>query len=241
MTQTNDIEDEKKKIVEPTIETPTPETVDVTQTENGKQVDDTKAKESFKEAMRLMKENESLKSEQLLKDNLIAVAKDTEKLHEIAKSNPEMADAISQEYWGQAYSEVTKKEVEPDTETVAIKTAEEVYDKRERDKEVKKIQDYEIDFFIDQGIKVGDPKFKKVMGTYNKMKPETLDDAKLFLEMTYKQHFPTEEVVTPSPNTSFGGSGAVTPSEFSEEDKEIMKRKNWTPEQMRGFKESALY
>jgi hypothetical protein len=239
MTQTNEIEDEKK---ETQVETPTPETVDETRKaeEPAKEQDDTRAKESFKEAMRLTKENETLKQEKVLKDKMVLVAKDHNKIHEIAQEDPEVADQICQEYWGVSYSEATKdskKADTPDPQTVARQ----VYKEEKQAEEKSKIEDYEMDFFISRKIEVGSPKFKKIMSTYGKMTPQTLDDSKQFLEMTYKHCFPDEENIVPAYNTEIGGAGALKKSELTDVDREIMKSKGWTPEQYKEFQASNLY
>jgi len=208
-----------------------------------KQVDyKNKFSDSAKEAIRLTKENQRIKAEKKLADKKIEVAKDASKIHEIAKDDPEMADTICEDFWGTTYAEAVGQEDDDKKAEVDVESkARKVYREEKVREEKKKIDDYEVQFFIDQKISVGSPKYNKIMETYSKTNPDTVQDSKDLLSMAYKHHFPDEEIETPAPNTDLGGKGEIKDSEFTDEDREIMKEKGWDAEKMKEFKKTHLY
>jgi len=203
----------------------------------------TKYAESFKEAMRLTRELEKSKSEKAYQKNLIAVAKDVSQIHEIAKEDQKTADRICQEYWGKNYSEAVKeaggeeRAAETDYETAARK----VFREEKEREEQKQIEDFEIQYFIDNGIEVGSEKFKKIMSEYHSYQPKTISQAKKLMEMTHNFLYRKQDVELPSAPASFGSKGAMQPSEFTEEDRKLMQKKGWDAKKMQAFKSSGLY
>ena len=202
---------------------------------------------SAQEAIRLTKENDTKTSELAFKDKMIEVAKDQEQIHEIAKHNPSMADAICKEFgWGNTYSEATasKDGDDEDSTKVAVDpviAANKVFDQREEAKEKQSISDYEVQFFIDNKIAIGSQKFKTIMKTYNKYSPKTLSDSQQLFKMAHKEHLPEEEVDIPAPNGDLGGGSKTKDAEFTDDDKKMMKEREWDAEKMRKFKASKLY
>lgn len=204
---------------------------------------------SATEAIRLTKENDSKTTELAIKTKMLEVAKDQEKIHEIARQTPEMADAICKEFgWGDTYEAATASESGEEGEDGQKKVtidpmaaANKVYDQREGDKVRKDIENYEVQFFIDNKIPIGSPKFKAIMRTYGEYSPKTLTASQNLFKMAHNEHVPNEEVDIPAPNGDLGGGGMKKDSEFTDDDKKMMKNRGWDAERMRKFKASNLY
>jgi len=201
-----------------------------------------KFSESAKEAIRLTKENESLASKATLADKMSEVVQDQERIHEIARHTPEIADAICKRFgWGETYAQATQAEDEVETTIDPVTVANQVYDQRKADEERKAVENYEVDFFIQNKIAIGSPKYKAIMGTYSKYQPKNLQDSQEMFQFAYSKHLPNQEVELPSPNGEIGGSGTPKVNEFSDDDRQIMKEKGWNEDTMRKFKQSSLY
>lgn len=205
-----------------------------------------KFSDSAREAIRLNKDNDSKTTELALKDKMLEVAKDQDKIHEIARQTPEVANAICKEFgWGDTYEEATASKAEEDGDKKVtidpMAAANKVYDQREADKEHKAIEDYEVQFFIDNRIAIGSPKFKAIMKTYGAYTPKTLAASQKLFKMAHNEHVPNEEVDIPAPNGDLGGGGMKKDSEFTADDKKMMKERDWDVERMRKFKASSLY
>lgn len=260
MTQTNDdviIEDDKDKNLTPeeialaADEDKTKQDAEAAKADanlDSEQVDyKNKFSESAKEAIKLTKENANLTSKATLQDKMIEVAKDPDQIHEIAKHNPKIANAICKNYgWGDTYSEAVSSDDDDDDDdnkTVIDPrvAAAQVYDQRDADKEAKKVSDYEVQFFIDNKISIGSAKYKAIMSTYSKYQPKNLQDSQEMFQFAHSKHVPDEEVEIPAPNGDFSGTGKTKTSEFTDEDKEIMKEKGWDEKKMKAFKASNLY
>jgi len=246
MTQTNDPVDDQE-----VDQTPAAVDEEITQDVETKEVEtnldseqvDYKAKfsDSAREAIKQSKENASLSSKVTLQEKMIAVAKDQSQIHEIAKHNPEIADKICQEYgWGDSYqAAISSTDEAPQGVVDPKQAAREVYQEQEQAKEQKAIENYEVQFFIDNRIAIGSPSYKAVMNTYSKYNPKTLGDSQELFAMAYNRHNPTKEVELPAPNGDFGSRGKVK-SEFTDNDKKIMSENGWDAKKMREFKASEL-
>jgi hypothetical protein len=251
MTQTNDPVDDNlaEEQQDPTQQINDEQNIE---TEKAEEPDDSlqvdhkeKAAQSFKEAMRLKKEKEALASENLYYKNVADFAKDTSKIHDIAKSNPEMADRIVKEFgYGETYAEAISKETKGETSTTdqvvdPKQAAREVYLEQEQAKEKSAIDDFEVQFFIDNGISMNSAKYKAIMNTYSRFPKKTLKDAKDLLTMAHMKHVPNVEVEVPSPNGDFGSRGKIK-SEFTDEDRKIMQENGWDAAKMREFKATPM-
>lgn len=171
-------------------------------------------KESSKEAIRLAKEVQKQKGELEFAKKVVEVTKDAEKLKQIAIDDIDLANRISEELYGTPYSDN-----EDDSKTGVISTVREVLKSEKEKAEKEKIEDLEVDFFIEKGLDPSSPKYRKVFQTYAQYSPKTADQARKLLDMAYKYEFPEEKATADlsSAPTSFSGSSSSTKVDIDKE------------------------
>lgn len=158
-----------------------------------------KFKNSSREAIRLHKENRQVKAEAAFLKQVAAVSRNPEQLKDIAATDLETADKISQELYGKTYSEKSE-ETEEDRETRSI--VQEEIKRTERKREQDAIAEMEENFFAGKDILPGSEEFRKIMDDYARYTPKSLSEAKRLLEMAYSVNVPQKSVEKVDPDQS---------------------------------------
>lgn len=116
---------------------------------------------------------------------------------DVYETNPQLAEQIAQETWGKSMTEV-RQILEQETQNKPTTSSDDfrkVYrEEREREEkaqEIKRINQIEIDFFLEKNIDPKNPVFKQTMQLYNKFKPSSYDEARELLDMALTKSLKT--------------------------------------------------
>lgn len=155
--------------------------------------------DAITEAIKHSKESKSARADAEYYKTYAQVADDPNSIISIRERDASMADRIAQEKWGMSYDDLIAKANEGEEPSETTKSTprytesdiERIVEKKLQEKnttsEKQRIEDYTIDFFIQNDVDVKSPTFKNIMEEFDTYAPKNAGQAEKLLTMLYRE------------------------------------------------------